>query len=180
MSKEREKYYGTFEELYLENYRLLFVMAGDYSRDDHEKKDICALVWAKVAEDIPKYMAKSEKELRNYLRIMIRNTALNYLRKEEREKIKLKEAYELDTRESAGLKTEVFYLREARYLKDAIKVLLPEEKELIILRFYMGKKAGETGELLGITEGNVRIRQMRILAKLKREIQRLMKEEEVE
>ena len=38
MSKEREKYYGTFEELYLENYRLLFVMAGDYSRDDHEKK----------------------------------------------------------------------------------------------------------------------------------------------
>ena len=44
----------------------------------------------------------------------------------------------------------------------------------------MGKKAGETGELLGITEGNVRIRQMRILAKLKREIHRLMKEEEVE
>ena len=86
MSKEREKYYGTFEELYLENYRLLFVMAGDYSRDDHEKKDICALVWAKVAEDIPKYMAKSEKELHNYLRIMIRNTALNYLRKEERKK----------------------------------------------------------------------------------------------
>ena len=38
MSKEREKYYGTFEELYLENYRLLFVMAGDYSRDDHGKK----------------------------------------------------------------------------------------------------------------------------------------------
>ena len=68
--------------------------------------------------------------------------------------------------------------REMEYLSRAAAVLTIDEKQLIWLRFKEGLNAKEIGRLLEISDGNVRVRQKRILDKLRKEILRLMKEDD--
>ena len=71
-----------------------------------------------------------------------------------------------------------FYKEELKYLGAAVKTLNMEEKQLLVMRFAQNMSAKETGEVFGISEGAVRVRQSRILVKLKKEILRFMKEDE--
>lgn len=175
MSRET-KYYETLEELYRDNFKFVHILTGDYTDDIHMKNDISSLIWEKVARQPEKYLSMDRYRLRNYLRIMVKNTYIDYFRspKSMCEELTDRNNYSYD-----GDFCEVdFYKEELKYLGAAVKTLNMEEKQLLVMRFAQNMSAKETGEVFGISEGAVRVRQSRILVKLKKEILRFMKEDE--
>lgn len=172
----KTKYYGTIEELYRDNFKFVHILAGDYTDDIHIKNNISSMIWERVAGHPEKYLSMDQYRLRNYLRIMVKNAYVDYFRDSKPVHEELtdsniysydKDFFELD-----------FYKEELKYLGAAVKTLNLEEKQLLVMRFAENMSAKETGNVLGISEGAVRVRQMRILVKLKKEILRFMKEDE--
>lgn len=170
--------YGSLEELYNDNRKLVFVMVSDYTDDEEQKKDINSSVWAKIAEQPQKYMTMEPAHFRNYLRMIVKTSAVDYLRCEEKETSKLQLFQREDRISYYDFDEGEFYADCLEYLAEAVSVLNFEEKELIRLRFGKKLPARQTGEILDISEGNVRVKQKRILAKLKEEILRLMKKDD--
>lgn len=173
------KGYNSLVELYSDNSKLVFVMTGDYTHDEHMRGDICSMVWSKVAENPQKYMSMDKCHVKNYLRLVVKTTACDYLKREEKETAKIKKLQETERySKPCELDEEDFYSNELKYLEKARTILTEEEEFLICMRFKENISARQVGEILDISEGNVRVKQGRILHKLKNEIIRLMKEDE--
>lgn len=176
MFEVTKTHYSSLEELFNKNRKLVFVIINDLVFEQEAREDIFSMVWMKISERPDKYMAMEIDYFRNYLRIMIKTIVADYFRKEKLEQAKAEKAKDSDAAYNDFEEIE-FYADEAPYLERAKAVLSPEEREIIRLKFYENRKAKEIGEIFNITEGNVRARQKRILAKLKKEIVRLMKED---
>ena len=56
-------------------------------------------------------------------------------------------------------------------VRNAIEKLTPDQRQLIILKFYMEKDNHEIAQIMGKKEGTVRALQMRALAALRRRMQ---------
>ena len=52
-------------------------------------------------------------------------------------------------------------------LKDGISALLPEEKQLISLRYFLCKTQQQTAELMGMTQVQVSRKEKKIIEKMK-------------
>lgn len=170
--------YGSLEELYNDNRKLVFIMVSDYTDDEEQKKDINSSVWAKIAEQPQKYMTMEPAHFKNYLRMIVKASAVDYLKCEEKEASKLQNFKREERISYCDFKEGDFYADYLEYLAKAVSVLNFEEKELLRMRFGMKLPARQVGELLGVSEVNVRVRQKRILAKLKKEILKLMKRDD--
>lgn len=177
--KQKLAYYHTMQDLYLDNFKLVYVFLGDYTIDSEIKKDIASQVWLKVMERSEKVLSMDKYWVENYLRKVCKTTALDYFKAEEWQKKKLQEIndyLQLITYDNAP--ELVFHEEEIEYLHRARKVLSEEEQSFIEMRYYMKMSITEISQVLEITEGNVRIRQHRIIEKLRKEIRRIMKEDE--
>ena len=179
MKTSREKQYATLEELYINNYKLVYLFFSEYIEDKEQIEDLCQTLWTKVMKNPDKYLAMDAYWLANYLRNMARNMAMDFLKKSQKEcnvdeELEYRYTEEMD---SMLFEEAEFFKEEVRYLNEALKLLTTEERQLIQLKFYDKKSAKVIGEFFGIPEGTVRVRQLRILKKLKEEITRLMKED---
>lgn len=173
------KKYKSLEKLYLENYKLLYTYIRDYTKDQASVQDIASIVWCKVVDNPQKYLGMDEIWLHNYLRVMARTAVSNYFKTEEKEHMKVEKAREV--LEYGLLEEEDFLLKEdLMYLEQAKQVLSKADCDLILLRYEAGLSAREVGEAFGISEGAVRVKQHRILKKLKKEIIRLRANEYME
>jgi len=171
--------YKSMEELYIDNRKLVFAYISDYSTEKTFMEDIASIVWVKVWEHEETFLGMDKRGVKAYLRAMVKTTLSDYFRTQERENRVISQMGEdlqvfepFDDGES-----EAFFEDMLCYLQEAIQELSEEDKLLIVLRFINKKSAKEVGELLEITEGNVRVRQLRILAKMKQRIKMMMKAE---
>lgn len=163
--------YTTMEELYTDNSRLVYSFAFDYVRNADEAEELAGHIWLKVFENRDKFKNKGRAECRNYIRIMTRNLAADYARKQHKE---------------IRMNSELKYLYEAgesdvcdergKYLAAAVSVLSLQEKELIYLKYYGRLKSRQIADMLEMSDALVRTKIMRAKEKLRREIERLGKE----
>lgn len=169
-------YYNSIEDLYKENYKLVYTYISDYTTNYENAQDIAAIIWAKVAENPKRYLNMEKGHLCNYLRRMVKTTVSDFfeVEKQQADKVELaREALEL----AKTFDEEAFHKDQLVYLEQAKGVLSEEELQLIHLRFYAGLSVQAVGDAFQISEGAVRARQHRILKKLKREILRLQRQE---
>ncbi|MGF6375167.1 RNA polymerase sigma factor (sigma-70 family) [Clostridiales Family XIII bacterium PM5-7] len=179
--KERLKKYTTLEELYLDNYKLVFSYLLDYDlKDTYLQEELASIIWFKIWERHDSILEKEKKWVKNYLRIVAKTTVIDHLRKVKKESIEIKKMGELiePLNPWSSVEKEVTDQEMRQYLYQCLNMLSDEEKMLITLRFYLEFSAKETGEHLFISEGNVRVRQLRIITKLRKELNKLMKEKE--
>ena len=127
--------YGSLEELYRDNLKLVFAMIGDYTDDGEQKKDINSAVWAKIAEQPQKYMNMDTGYFKNYLRMIVKTAAVDYLRCEEKEAYKRMYFRTEERKSTCDFEREEFYEDCLVYLTEAVSILCFEEKELLRLRF---------------------------------------------
>lgn len=178
MSRFNEVRYGTLEELYLKNNKLVFAMLSDYTQDIEIKKELASSLWLKVAEDPAKYLAMEAQSLRQYIRVIVKNLYVDHYKANKKQEAEAA-APILDEKDSAfwAFEQTDFYEDAIPYIDEARKCLAEEDRLLICMKFEKNMSSREVGEVLGISEGNVRVRQKRILHKLKKEILRLKKED---
>lgn len=178
MVELKDKHYTSLEELYIENRKLVFVMAHDYIADEHRSNDICSIVWAKIAEHPQRYLDMNQTHFRHYLRLIVKTSVIDYLKREEGEIVAAGRLAQEDITIHYDMQNSDFYRDEIVYLEEAVKKLNLEEKELIYMRFCKRLTARKVGEIMDMSEVNVRVKQKRILAKLKSELMGLMKEDD--
>ena len=171
------RYFTSLEEIYLENYKLVNAFIRDYYSDEDTVKDISSIVWIKVMEEPDRYISMNEYWLQNYLRIVVRSVAVNQMRSEKA----VRDLYrELEIFE--GEQTEEVFTNELTeeeknsYFIEAIKSLSYEEKQLLYMRVKKKSSFKELSELFEIPQSAVRMRQSRIISKLRKTVTTLMRE----
>nr|WP_275416295.1 sigma-70 family RNA polymerase sigma factor [Streptomyces sp. SID13666] len=138
-----------------------------YVRDAHVAEDLSQEVWLKVAQNVGKYRAGSN--FHAWLRTITKNTALDYLRAVQRRpsEVLYADHLELD-RPRVGQGPEEY--AERRALAEAVAThlhkLRPEQRQVLVLRFFEGESSGRTAEIMGKTDGAVRTLTVRSLRKL--------------
>ncbi|MCI8608833.1 MAG: sigma-70 family RNA polymerase sigma factor [Firmicutes bacterium] len=151
-------YYNSIEDLYIENYKLVYTCISDYTTDHQNAQDVAAIVWSKVAENPKRYLNMERDHLINYLRRMVKTAVSDFFTVEKRQFDKAEQARE--ALESAIILDEESFRKEQLfYLEQARGVLSEEELQLIYLRFDAGLSARAVGDAFGISEGAVRARQ---------------------
>ena len=172
------KRYKSIEELYLDNRKLVFAYIADYSKEKHIMEDIASTVWVKVWESPKKFLDMDKMGVKQYLRAMVKTAVSDYFRDLEREsKIVERMGITLQDDEPWNQEMKKLFVEDMKYyLHEGLKILNEEERQLIVLRFKENRTAREVGSLFNISENNVRVRQMRIIAKMKTHIRMLMNE----
>lgn len=168
MSVKRK--YKTFEELYLRTYKLIFLFIHDYTEDWSLAEEVSSVIWAKIAESPESYLKKEIDHLHNYMRVMVKNEMVKQRIRTNRQEKAIAEISAIATA-SHSAEDEVLFIEDVRQLESARSKLTEEENRLIELRFEKGCSIKETGEELGIKVSAVKMRQNRILKKLKNMIQ---------
>ena len=170
---ESKAYYSSFEEMYLDNYKLVILFIRDYITDLYLVQDISSIVWTKVAEHIERCISMDILWLRNYLRVMVRNTVADQYREEKAIK-ELQEKIQDILKYTAVNPTEENDDKE--YLRGAIAILSDEEIQLLYLKYEKMLNSEEIGAMLGVGSGAVRMRHKRIVEKLRKKINELRAE----
>ncbi len=170
---ESKAYYSSFEEMYLDNYKLVILFIRDYITDPYLVQDISSIVWTKVAEHIERCISMDRLWLRNYLRVMVRNTVADQYREEKAIK-ELQEKIQDILKYTAVNPTEENDDKE--YLRGAIAILSDEEIQLLYLKYEKMLNSEEIGAMLGVGSGAVRMRHKRIVEKLRKKINELRAE----
>lgn len=169
---------NTLEKLYLDHRKLVYAFISDYSNEEDVMEEIASTVWMKVWEKEDFFLDMDKKGVKYYLRAMVKTAASDYFRslEQENKKVEKLKEYLIDSGQLKNAEESRFLENINYYLREAINVLSEDEKLLIIMRFKYNQSMKSIGDYFGITEGNVRIRKLRILTKMKKKINDLMLE----
>jgi RNA polymerase sigma-70 factor (ECF subfamily) len=115
-------------------------------RDHHEAEDITQNVFAKLMTAILRYEQREVPFTAWILRVA-RNSALDHVR--GRRQIPVEE---VRTSDEGHVQTG---FERSQSLKEALEMLPPEQREVLILRHIAGLSPGEIADLLGKTEGSI-------------------------
>src|SRR5687767_9739987 len=114
-----------------------------------------------------KHLFRGEGDFRTWMFHIARNVSHDHYRKD---KIKAKDPIE-NWQERLisfeGRATDIEHLEEHQMLSLAMEKLPPEKREVLLLSKYQEKKYKEIGEILGCSEGAVKVKVFRALQELK-------------
>ncbi|NLL99950.1 MAG: RNA polymerase sigma factor [Treponema sp.] len=89
---------------------------------------------------------------------VVKNASLNYAKRKGREKKAYEKVLKEGTRKVDSGETELLKAESCKIVQEALNKLPENLKEVIVLREYGELNYKEIGRILGITEGNVKIR----------------------
>lgn len=171
--------YTKLEDLYKDHRRLVYAFIADYSTEEAFMEEIASTVWMKVWEKADFFLNMEKAGIKYYLREMVKTAVSDYFRCIEKENKKIERLKEerIDSNQFENNIEALFLENIGYYLREAISVLSKEEQYFIVMRFKHNQSMKDIGNYFGITEGNARVRQSRILTKMKKKINELMSEE---
>jgi len=137
-----------------------------YIRDQHERQDACQEVLVRIWRSLPGFEGRSD--LSTWIHRVTVNTCLSQLRAVQRSNrlIDNRPLDDPDIPPQAAPPADAALEDEVRRLHECIRRLSPLEKTLIAL-YLEDVDAREMSEILGISEGNLRVRLHRTKLKLK-------------
>ena len=156
-----------FNEIYKEVMPTIFKVAFRVVDDEEAAEDLCHDVLIKMTE---KDMAfPSINDAKYWLIRVVKNASLNYAKRKTREKRAYEKALKEGRKSMDSGETELLKEDAVKITKAALEKL-PENLRIVLqLKEYSELNYKEIGRILGITEGNVKVRVFRAreqLAKL--------------
>jgi len=156
-----------FRKLYDVTFDLLFKVSYRIVDDEEAAEDLVHDSYIKTNEK--KLVFPSIDDAKYWLIRVVKNASLNYAKRKVREAKAYTRALYEGRQHMEGGETEYLKAETADKVKEALTKLPPKLKEVIVLREYGDLNYKEIGTVLGITEGNVKVRVFRAreqLAKL--------------
>lgn len=156
-----------FRKLYDTTFDLLFKVSYRIVDDEEAAEDLVHDSYIKTNEK--KLVFPSIDDAKYWLIRVVKNASLNYAKRKVREAKAYTRALYEGRQHMEGGETEYLKAETADKVKEALAKLPPKLKEVIVLREYGDLNYKEIGSVLGITEGNVKVRVFRAreqLAKL--------------
>jgi len=155
---------AAFDDLYTRTVDEVYAFVRGQCRNDAEAEDIIANVFLRVWRSARSYRVGSG-QFRRWLFAIARN--------------EVKRAWAQRKREAAPLPEEIAEAEANRpgldiptrdLLHRAMLVLTPEQRDVVVLRYYGGKSHQEIAAILGKREGAVRALLLRALRKMRKAI----------
>lgn len=151
---ETEQDRSVFEQWYLRYRQDMYAVAYGILRNREDAEDAVHQAFVSLAEHYEKAAAVPENELKAYLIIVTRNTAINFYRSNRRD------ADRLTALEEDSGTVEINFFEQADYdsLVSAILSLPEKYRDILYLRYLQELSPKETAGMLGISAENVRKR----------------------
>ncbi|MDR0313484.1 MAG: RNA polymerase sigma factor [Treponema sp.] len=153
-----------FRKLYETVFPILFRVAYRIAGSEEAAEDLCQETFFRLYEK--KMVFPNPEEAKYWLIRVVKNASLNYAKRKMREKKAYQKAFREDVRkEETG--ENLLLKKESR--EEILKALeqLPENlRYVLILKEYAELNYKEIGRVLGISEGNVKVRVFRARERL--------------
>ena len=155
--------FGEFYERYLkEIYRYIFFRVYDHD----EAEDLTTKVFLEAWEGlIGKPRQQNIKNIRAWIYRIAHNKVIDYLRT-RKPHVPIEDHLDRDS-QTARLEIEVDDLFMSQRLADGVRHLSETYQQVIILRFINQMSHANVAEIMGITEGHVRVLQHRALQQMR-------------
>jgi len=160
-----------FYEVYTQ---ILRGMAAEFRLDVQEREDLVQDVWARVIVHLQNFHCdESGAGLRGWLYTLLRNEALNFIRRKTRRPVRLTSGAELhgvaDQAPSPPEQWQACWDRELMrlLLVELAKKTTPTNHRLLIMRWIEGRSLADVAMTLNLSEKQVTYRQHRLFRKLR-------------
>jgi RNA polymerase sigma-70 factor (ECF subfamily) len=153
-----------FRRLYDTIFPILFRVAYRITNSEEAAEDLCQEAFFRLYEK--KMVFPNPEEAKYWLIRVVKNAALNYAKRKERERKAYQRAFREDSRvEETG---EGFLIKEEtrHEIQEALDKLPENLRMVLILKEYGELNYKEIGRALGISEGNVKVRVFRARERL--------------
>lgn len=155
-----------FRKIYDSTFTLLYKVAWRVVNEEEAAEDLVHDSYIKASEK--KMVFPSLDDARFWLIRVVKNASLNYAKRKTREaKAYHKVLYE-SKKSSESADTNLLKEDAKRIALEALNKLPKSLREVLILREYGDLNYKEIGKVLGITEGNVKIRMFRAREQLEK------------
>jgi len=149
-------------------------MSGEFHLDAGESEDLVQEVWAQVIVHLPEFNWQEHGSgLRGWLYTLIRNKALNVIRRKVRHPVRPGGGMQMhevaDRAPGPAEQWEVRWDRELMHLllAELAKKVSPVNHRLLILRWIEDRPLAEVAQILKLSEKQVSYRQQRLFRKLR-------------
>lgn len=143
--------------LYEKECRVMFRTAQAYSNQKADTEDIVSESCVHLIEHLDTIRGMESKKLSVYIVHTVRNTAINYLRKKQREKKYFEEAPDDDhLADPLHLENAICLREELQSFLQVVNTLPETQQAVLRMKYYLEMKDAEIAHQLGIAESSVR------------------------
>lgn len=148
-----------FKKIYDATFNVLFKVVYRIVKNEEVSEDIIHESYIKMYEKNMNF--PSVDDAKYWLLRVAKNGALNYVKRKERERRAYEKALKEDTRSMDSGETILLKDESCSKVQEALDKLPEKLRTVLILKEYSDMNYKEIGRILGITEGNVRVRVFR-------------------
>ena len=153
-----------FRKLYDTVFPILYRVAYRVAGSAEAAEDLCQDAFYKLYEKNMSF--PSMDDAKYWLIRVVKNASLNYAKRKERERLVYQKAFREDTRTTRTGEEELVRKETAGEVNTALAALPEKMRIVLILTENTELNYKEIGRILGISEGNVKIRVFRAREKL--------------
>lgn len=153
-----------FKMIYDASMQLLFKISYRIVNDEEAAEDLAHDSLIKANEKA--IIFPSINDAKYWLIRVAKNASLNYIKRKQREKKAYERALYEDHRCADSGEIDLLKAESVKTAKEALDKLPLHLKEVLVLREYGDLNYKEIGKVLGISEGNVKVRVFRAREKL--------------
>jgi RNA polymerase sigma-70 factor (ECF subfamily) len=160
--------FGKLYERYCDNiYRFLRALLNDH----HEAEDLTTEVFIKAWQSLPRYQERGHL-FSSYLFRIARNAVIDHRRK-SRHQIRSIDQVQIKTDEINSPGEVLEGAQEADILAECLRRLRESYRTVLLLRFMIGLPTAEVAEVMGRSEGAIRVLQHRALKQLRKYVENI-------
>jgi len=153
-----------FQRLYDSTFQVLLRVAYRITNNWEAAEDICQDSFFRLYER--NMVFPNKEEAKYWLIRVVKNAALNYAKRKAKERIVYQRAFREDHRQAETGEGLLVKKETSEEVKSALEKLPDNLRMVLILKEYADMNYKEIGKVLGISEGNVKVRVFRARERL--------------
>ena len=153
-----------FRRVYDSAFPILFRVAYRIAGSEEAAEDLCQESFFRMYEK--NMVFPNQEEAKYWLIRVVKNAALNYAKRKERERKAYQKAFREDVRQVETGELHLVKKEVMAEVKEALNKLPENLKMALIFKEYAEMNYKEIGRVLGISEGNVKVRVFRARERL--------------
>jgi RNA polymerase sigma-70 factor (ECF subfamily) len=155
---------GEFRRIYDSAFPVLFRVAYRVVNSEEAAEDLCQESFFRMYEK--NMVFPNQEEAKYWLIRVVKNAALNYAKRKERERKAYQRAFREDTRQVETGEVQLVKKETRAEIQEALDKLPENMRMALIFKEYAEMNYKEIGRVLGISEGNVKVRVFRARERL--------------
>ena len=153
-----------FKRLYDSSFQILFRVAFRVTNSREAAEDLCQESFFRLYERDMTF--PNPEEAKYWLIRVVKNAALNYAKRKDRERKAYQRAFREDRRQQETGEGLLVKKETSEEVQSALEKLPENLRMVLILKEYAEMNYKEIGKVLGISEGNVKVRVFRARERL--------------